>query len=197
MNRKAPPQQQARRGKAEATPTEEEPLPENGNDTFHAANGATYTGDWKRFDNVLKRHGKGVFSAEQYTYTGDFDQDLFHGLGELKYSDGSCYVGEFEHGKITGTGQMTFADGSIYKGLWRDGRMHGLGTFYTILGEQWTGMWNNGMSHCPIFPQVIPETVEEEEEEEGELEGEMGGEMEEGDENQAMEAEEPVYWEGD
>lgn len=171
MNRKiaGAPQATPKKGRNDQI-TEEEPLPENGHDIFTTQTGARYEGDWKRFEGVVKRHGKGEFKTEDFVYEGDFEEDLFHGHGILKYSEGSVYEGEFIHGQITGEGQMVFADNSIYRGQWRNGRMHGIGTFQTIDGQSWTGAWCHGMSTCPIFPQMIPEPVEEEEEDQGYME---------------------------
>ena len=156
-------QTMSKRGKNE--PVEEEPLPENGNDVFNLG-GSKYEGEWKRFEGVVKRHGKGVFTTEQFTYEGDFEEDLFHGNGTLTTQEGTVYTGDFCRGQITGKGHITFVDGSEYTGQWRNGRMHGIGTFHTIDGQSWTGAWCHGMSACPIFPQALPEPTEEEEEEE-------------------------------
>jgi len=177
MNRKAPQPPQTRRGKGpDIAPTEEEPLPDNGCDTFNMPNGAKYVGEWKRFESVVKRHGKGVFTCNDFTYEGCFEDDLFHGRGTLKNIDGSQYTGDFCRGTINGKGEMRFIDGSIYDGQWRDGKMHGLGTFRTIKSESWYGMWNNGISSCPLYPQVIIAEPEEEEEEELPIEEEEMGE---------------------
>ena len=146
--------------------TEEEPLPENGSDIFNMSNGGKYVGEWKRFENILKKHGKGILTCENFIYEGYFEEDFFHGIGKLKFKDGSVYNGNFNHGNISGKGEMKFIDGSIYNGNWRDGKMHGIGTFLTIFDEKWTGMWNNGMSNCPIYPQIIPDPIEEDIEEE-------------------------------
>ncbi|OHT02548.1 hypothetical protein TRFO_30276 [Tritrichomonas foetus] len=166
MNKKttAPAAPPKRGGKNEVV--EEEPLPESGCDIFNAANGGRYEGEWKRFDGVIKRHGHGVYSTEEIVYEGDFSEDVFHGDGVLKFTDGMCYQGQFKNGRINGEGEMLFLDGSRYKGQWRNGRMHGIGTYFTIDNQQWTGTWCHGMSSCPIFPQMIPEVNEEEEEEE-------------------------------
>ena len=152
-----------RKGKSNE-PVEEEPLPENGTDTFNLG-AAKYEGEWKRFESGIKRHGKGTFTTEEFVYEGDFEEDLFHGEGTLTYQEGTSYIGEFMRGQMTGHGEMTFLDGSRYKGQWRNGRMHGIGTFYTLDGQQWTGAWCHGMSTCPIFPQIPAEPTEEEEEE--------------------------------
>lgn len=187
MRKGVPPQ--AKNKKADTSAVEEEHLPETGNNTFNMANGSKYEGDWKRFENILKRHGKGVFTCEEFTYEGDFEEDLFHGKGFIKFKDGSNYIGDFRHGAITGKGKYTFVDGSTYEGAFRDGKMHGIGLFCTVYGDKWRGPWNNGLSACPIYPQAPPEPVFEEEEEDeffeeemmpdqGEMEGEMEGEGE-------------------
>lgn len=166
MNRKLPPPQIGKKGKViDQVNNEEEPLPETGSDTFNLNNGKKYIGEWKRFENVFKRHGKGEFISDEFIYKGEFKEDLFHGYGSLKYSDGREYNGEFRNGEINGKGAMQFEDLSIYNGQWRNGRMHGLGTFSTSKGDQWTGLWNNGISHCPIYPQRIPDETDDAEEE--------------------------------
>jgi hypothetical protein len=165
MNRKPAVAQplQKKGGKNEIV--DEEPLPENGHDAFTLPSGTRYEGDWKRFETGIKRHGKGEFIAADFSYRGDFEDDLFHGNGELQYASGLIYIGEFFRGNLHGLGDITFLDGSRYKGQWRNGRMHGIGTFSTVDGKQWTGPWCHGMSTCPIFPQLLPVTAEEEEEE--------------------------------
>lgn len=165
MNKKTAPQAAQKKGKGNEV-VEEEPLPENGNDKFNCSAGAKYEGEWKRFDGVIKRHGTGKFTTEEFVYEGEFSEDLFHGKGLLKYNTGSYYEGEFQNGKITGEGEVLFQDGSKYRGHWQDGRMHGIGTFITIDNQEWTGRWCHGMSNCPIFPQLVAEAFEEEEEEE-------------------------------
>ena len=143
--------------------SEEEPLPENGNNVFHTSNNGKYEGEWKRFDGVIKRHGKGIYSCPEFTYEGDFEEDQFHGIGVITFANGRKYTGQFENGQITGDGEMIFEDQSIYNGQWYQGSMHGIGTFSTINGETWKGRWCHGMSTCPIFPQVLPPQIEEEE----------------------------------
>ena len=165
MNRKTSAQQGQKKGGKNVEVVEEDPLPDNGNDTFNSLD-LKYEGQWKKFYFVLKLHWLGKFTTEAFTYEGEFSEDLFNGKGVLKYADGSYYEGEFRKGQICGKGEMLFSNGSKYDGQWYDGRMHGIGTFYTVDYQQWTGYWCHGMSTCPIFPQIIPEQAEEEEEEE-------------------------------
>jgi hypothetical protein len=151
--------------------SEEDSLPETGHDSFRMKSGIKYEGEWKRFDSGIKRHGHGEFSTPDFTYIGEFEEDQFHGEGEVQFSSGVLYVGAFSHGQINGEGDLTFVDGSRYKGQWRNGQMHGLGTYYTLDEKQWTGNWSNGMSECPIFHN-LPPTVESEEDEPESLEEE-------------------------
>lgn len=37
-----------------------------------------------------------------------------HGLGQLKFQDGTCYTGQFENGLFHGSGVLLFTDGSRY-----------------------------------------------------------------------------------
>jgi hypothetical protein len=165
MARKPPPPPPAAKKGRSNEVVDEEPLPENGHDTFTSASGARYEGEWKRFEGVVKRHGKGEYTTDDFSYQGDFEEDLFHGHGTLAWQNGEAYGGEFAKGDINGQGEMAFLDGSRYIGQWRDGRMHGIGTFLTVDGKKWTGAWCHGMSTCPIFPQVLPPPPQEEEEE--------------------------------
>ena len=162
--------QSVTKGRRNLEPVETEPLPENGSDVFNLGN-AKYEGEWKRFEGGIKRHGKGVFTTDEFTYEGDFENDLFHGKGKLTFHEGTVYIGDFVRGQINGEGDMTFLDGSRYKGQWRNGRMHGIGTFYTLDDQHWTGAWCHGMSSCPIFPQMLADTNEEEEEGAGDMQG--------------------------
>lgn len=35
-----------------------------------------------------------------------------HGVGQLKFQDGTCYTGQFENGLFHGSGVLLFTDGS-------------------------------------------------------------------------------------
>eukprot|EP00041_Stephanoeca_diplocostata_P005560 m.63967 g.63967 ORF g.63967 m.63967 type:complete len:155 (+) comp15866_c0_seq2:127-591(+) len=52
-----------------------------------------------------------------------------HGLGVLKFADGTEYAGEFQNGMNAGFGVLTFSDGSSYSGEFSDGKYEGFGTF--------------------------------------------------------------------
>ena len=56
------------------------------------------------------------FHHYQFTYTGDFENGLPNGEGNIKFENGDIYEGEFYNGKIEGIGKMTFQNGSVYEG---------------------------------------------------------------------------------
>jgi hypothetical protein len=60
-------------------------------------------------------------------YSGEFRKGKRHGLGILKWPDGSTYKGWFTNGKRDGHGRYTFSDGGYYDGHWKDGQYDGIG----------------------------------------------------------------------
>ena len=61
-------------------------------------------------------------------YTGQYENDRFHGQGTYKWPSGKKYVGQFANNNFNGQGTMHYADGiSIYEGSWKDGMRHGAG----------------------------------------------------------------------
>ncbi len=99
------------------------------------------------------------------TYTGQWENRLPHGQGELTCDDGSFYKGSWFNGKMDGQGKLVengfFYEGSwlngkmdgqgkidngrtVYEGSWRDDRMEGQGTWEYVDGQIYKGsFWNN------------------------------------------------------
>ena len=75
---------------------------------------------------------------------GDYRDDLQHGKGRYKYSEGDVYEGDFRHGKKNGHGKATFTDGDQYEGAYRDDKMHGYGK-YRSGGNIYEGMYEMDM----------------------------------------------------
>ncbi|XP_067858137.1 MORN repeat-containing protein 4 isoform X2 [Heptranchias perlo] len=75
-----------------------------------------------------RRHGIGQLRfADGSNYTGQFENGLFSGRGTLLFSDGSSYEGEFVQGKFQGVGVFTRCDGMKFEGEFKNGRVEGYG----------------------------------------------------------------------
>ncbi|KAI4874265.1 hypothetical protein NFI96_028444, partial [Prochilodus magdalenae] len=67
-----------------------------------------------------------------------------HGVGQLKFSDGTCYKGHFENGLFHGCGVLMFPDGSRYEGEFAQGKFQGVGVFSRFDGMKFEGEFKNG-----------------------------------------------------
>jgi hypothetical protein len=88
------------------------------------------------FNDKIECHGKGLLlHSTEVIYEGDFEHNLFHGVGVAHIPDGSLYRGAFVKGKKHGRGIMTFADKSEYRGQFSQDEIHGEGVFVSADGE--------------------------------------------------------------
>ncbi|ORC90235.1 MORN1 protein [Trypanosoma theileri] len=117
------------------------------------ANGDVYKGSWLHD----KRNGHGELQLDKnsstpgynprmgeahvISYKGEFENDLPHGIGEFKYSDGSSYRGSCEAYWRQGEGEQHTANDDVYKGSFQCDRRCGKGTLRTKTGE-YTGEWS-------------------------------------------------------
>jgi hypothetical protein len=74
-------------------------------------------------------------------YTGEFKENMRHGLGEYRLPDGSVYHGMWSQGKMNGRGVLTWPDLSVYDGDFKDGERHGQGLLRTSDGFSYDGTW--------------------------------------------------------
>jgi hypothetical protein len=124
-----------------------------------------YDGQWVAGD--CSGFGIITYKNTNDSYQGGFFDNMKHGLGVMKYSDGRIYDGTFQFdrmgkGKMTytdgstcwgywsndslphGRGKLTFADDSVYDGEFDRGCMQGHGRM-TLPGGQWyLGEWTYG-----------------------------------------------------
>ena len=94
----------------------------NGRGIMVFSNGDRYDGDF----HDGQRNGCGTFnfSSKDKRYTGQFQNDHFHGLGKLIFKNGDQYIGELKNNNCHGQGTFIFADGSPAKhGFWQDGKL--------------------------------------------------------------------------
>ena len=96
----------------------EYPLENLGNDKYRVVVGLyVYIGGLK--DG--KRHGKGTFSGEDYSYDGYWENDMMTGYGVMKCNKFE-YHGDFLHDLFHGHGKITFQNGITYIGNWVNSR---------------------------------------------------------------------------
>ncbi len=99
---------------------------ENGDGTMNYASG-TYFGTWK--DNL--RHGSGTYKwTNGDVYKGNWENDKRHGQGGYTWKDGSRYKGNYSHGIRSGYGIYLYTNGSMYEGTWQNNLKHGIANFY-------------------------------------------------------------------
>nr|XP_014343178.1 PREDICTED: MORN repeat-containing protein 4 isoform X2 [Latimeria chalumnae] len=67
-----------------------------------------------------------------------------HGIGQLKFTDGSSYLGQFENGLFNGCGVLAFPEGSRYEGEFVQGKFQGVGIFTRHDGMKFEGEFKSG-----------------------------------------------------
>jgi len=90
------------------------------------------------------KHGSGRLRMQNYTYEGEFQNDLKHGTGVLEWDDGRRFEGGFVNGKFHGSAIMHWPDGRRYIGQYCEDRKHGQGTFSWQDGRRYEGQWVQG-----------------------------------------------------
>lgn len=102
-------------------------------------NGDVYEGEFL----LNKKEGNGIFKTEEFTYDGEFYNDKFAGLGEMKFGKGKQlhHKGMYLDGQKHGKGEMTTYEGKKYKTTWLNGKKHGRFTLETT-GSIAEGVFN-------------------------------------------------------
>jgi len=117
-----------------------------GHGIYRSAEGHIYIGDFSRGNfgdqgGVLK-YTSGI------TYSGQFKNQLMHGIGECSWPDGNVYYGEWKDGLRDGVGRESYAlNGTEYKGEWKYDKRNGFGTSVDQTGNSYKGGWANDQRH--------------------------------------------------
>ena len=77
-------------------------------------------------------------------YKGEYKNGLFHGKGEMVWSNGDRYEGEFKNGLRHGKGTYVLANGTRYAGEHTDGFWHGEGVATFKSGDRYEGEFKMG-----------------------------------------------------
>ena len=101
-----------------------------------------FRGDIKNF----KKEGKGEEKTSDYTYEGEFLNDIKHGKGKINYNNtGDYYEGIFTKGEITGNGFYSWKNKHMYNGDFVAGKMHGKGLYVWPDGNEYEGEYVNNV----------------------------------------------------
>lgn len=75
------------------------------------------------------------------TYTGQFLDGKYHGLGVYVWPTGKKFVGRWEQGVKNGHGLYTWPSGKKYDGEYKNGMKHGYGRMQWPDGQMYSGAW--------------------------------------------------------
>lgn len=76
-------------------------------------------------------------------YFGQLKGNIPHGMGILRYSNGSAYKGQFKNGLKSGFGRLNHKSGFSYSGSWKDGKTFGKGELTYKNGDLYSGETNS------------------------------------------------------
>ena len=77
-------------------------------------------------------------------YRGAMRFEKMEGQGQLTLPTRDLYTGSFSENLYHGVGEMLFKDGTKYKGHWANGKQHGDGIFTNEKGIERKGIWKEG-----------------------------------------------------
>lgn len=105
-------------------------------------NGDAYEGQYYH----MRRKGKGRFEdfKSEYSYEGEWLDDLKHGSGVEKCLDGSIYEGEFHCNLRQGNGTLRMPIGEVYIGEFSNNLIHGKGKYTWSPESHYAGNWLEG-----------------------------------------------------
>jgi hypothetical protein len=91
--------------------------------------------------------GTGTFRCAKNgaVYTGEYEGNRFHGIGEYTWANGDVYRGQFNDGKSEGDGVFTWANGDVYRGQFKDDTSEGDGVLTFANGDVYRGQWKGGV----------------------------------------------------
>ena len=114
-------------------------------------------------------NGWGIYKFENAVYEGQWKNNMFHGDGSLRWSDGAFYSGsfkfnlrdgqgvftfngdkyegEYKENEKSGEGTYTYNNGNIYVGQWKSNKLDGEGSFTWANGDKYVGEYKDDLRH--------------------------------------------------
>lgn len=105
--------------------------------------GTHYLGDF----HMGTKQGRGQLKHKDFTYEGEFYNDLFSGSGTLTLTSGDVFTGHWKDGMKHGEGEFKEKCGLIYKGQFKNDEKSGQGTMLWPDRRRYEGQWKKGKKH--------------------------------------------------
>jgi hypothetical protein len=109
-------------------PPPPEPVGEQLEGDFIFQDGSTYVGQYLSLNEHVSLHGAGTLLTGPESFRGTFENGCYK-EGKYTACSGAVYTGAFQNNLFHGLGEYKWPDGRVYKGTWRNGFMHGRGNF--------------------------------------------------------------------
>lgn len=105
--------------------------------------GTNYTGNF----HMGIKQGNGILKNKEFTYEGEFYNDLFSGKGTLTLSNGDIFKGSWKDGMKHGKGKLKEKNGLIYEGHFKNNEKSGEGIMVWPDKRRYEGQWKKGKKH--------------------------------------------------
>ena len=109
------------------------------------SNGMALLGEFR--GALLKEKGTILSSDLKSIYKGEIHNNLPHGYGEEKNSDGRVFMGYFERGLKNGEGELVYPDGEVYRGGFKSDKIDGFGVYVYSQNKRYEGEYRQGEMH--------------------------------------------------
>ncbi len=132
----------------------------DGQGSLLLAHGGKYLGSWKEG----LPSGQGTFAAGDEAaevfgrqweagenFSGGWLAGKPHGIGTMRYADGSIYQGSWQKGARQGEGKMSWPDNSYFDGVWQADSILGKGIFLNKYREDIRGYWKGRPSQIQLL----------------------------------------------
>ena len=103
---------------------------------FHAENEGEIPKDFSEVFKIVDYGSNGC-------YSGIWRDNIKHGFGSYRFSDGSECFSFWKNGQMEGPGTTLFSNGDIYAGWFADNLKNGVGIYASISGKTYDGFWKN------------------------------------------------------
>ena len=89
-------------------------------------------------------------------YTGDLQDDLYNGHGNLTHSNGNVYIGQFERNQYHGWGKISYKNIHVEcQGKFVNGKRDGPMIFINNLKQCYIGNFENDIMMFMVFNKMI------------------------------------------